>query len=191
MRSASLYHCSVFISSCMGWAVDPSKPKLCRYVLLFNYRFIKKYVLYLGVRGSRMSSRWAVFFPCFFLSCKANARVNPKTGHGPHSSNFLCCSMYFLCCSIYFLCCSPNFCVVLYSFYVVSFSVSFVCICVLSYYHRVATQLLLNISYNISNLIPQSETCFLALALRILRWLLYFLEKCRTFVLTNLWAIFT
>jgi len=26
-------------------------------------------------------------FPCFFLSCKANARVNPaKTGHGPHSS---------------------------------------------------------------------------------------------------------
>ena len=26
-------------------------------------------------------------FPWFFLSCKANARVNPaKTGHGPHSS---------------------------------------------------------------------------------------------------------
>ena len=26
-------------------------------------------------------------FPCFFLSCKANARVKPaKTGHGPHSS---------------------------------------------------------------------------------------------------------
>ena len=25
--------------------------------------------------------------PCFFLSCKANARVKPaKTGHGPHSS---------------------------------------------------------------------------------------------------------
>jgi hypothetical protein len=25
--------------------------------------------------------------PCFFLSCKANARVTPaKTGHGPHSS---------------------------------------------------------------------------------------------------------
>jgi hypothetical protein len=41
-------------------------------------------------------------FPCFFLSCKANARVKPaKTGHGPHSSLFLCCSMYFLC-SVYF-----------------------------------------------------------------------------------------
>jgi len=26
-------------------------------------------------------------FPCFLLSCKANARVKPaKTGHGPHSS---------------------------------------------------------------------------------------------------------
>ena len=26
-------------------------------------------------------------FPCFFLSCNANARVKPaKTGHGPHSS---------------------------------------------------------------------------------------------------------
>jgi len=26
-------------------------------------------------------------FPCFFLTCKANARVKPaKTGHGPHSS---------------------------------------------------------------------------------------------------------
>jgi len=29
-------------------------------------------------------------FPCFFLSCKANARVKPaKMGHGPHSSIFL------------------------------------------------------------------------------------------------------
>jgi hypothetical protein len=26
-------------------------------------------------------------FPCFFLSCKTNARVKPaKTGHDPHSS---------------------------------------------------------------------------------------------------------
>jgi hypothetical protein len=26
-------------------------------------------------------------FPCFFLSCKVNARVKPaRTGHGPHSS---------------------------------------------------------------------------------------------------------
>jgi hypothetical protein len=30
-------------------------------------------------------------FPCFFLSCKANARVKlTKTGHGPHSSTLIC-----------------------------------------------------------------------------------------------------
>ena len=30
-------------------------------------------------------------FPCFFLSCKANARVKlAKTGHGPHSSTLVC-----------------------------------------------------------------------------------------------------
>jgi len=45
--------------------------------------------------------------PCFFLSCKANARVQlAKMGHGPHSSKkfvsfyvlfVLCCSAYFVC----------------------------------------------------------------------------------------------
>ena len=30
-------------------------------------------------------------FPCLFLSCKPNARVNlAKTGHGPHSSTLVC-----------------------------------------------------------------------------------------------------
>ena len=78
-------------------------------------------------------------FPCFFLSCKANARVKPaKTRHGPHSSQFLCCSMYLFCCSKYF-------CVVLWIFCFVSFSVLFVCICILYYCHRLATQLQLNI----------------------------------------------
>jgi hypothetical protein len=41
------------------------------------------------------------------------------------------------------------FCVVLCTLYFVSFSVLFVCICVLNYCHRVATQLQLNISYHI------------------------------------------
>ena len=60
-------------------------------------------------------------FPCFFLSCKANARVKPaKTGHGLHSSKIF-----------------------------VLFYVLFVCICVLYYCHRVATQLELNILYYI------------------------------------------
>jgi len=56
-------------------------------------------------------------FPCFFLSCEANARVKlAKTGHGPHSSTLvvicvvpllfvlfrccLCCSMYCLCVNV-------------------------------------------------------------------------------------------
>jgi len=40
-------------------------------------------------------------FPCSFLSFKANARVNlAKTGHGPHSSNLLCCSKYCLFCVV-------------------------------------------------------------------------------------------
>ena len=52
-------------------------------------------------------------FPCFFLSCKANARVKlAKTGHGPHSSTLVV------------------ICVVRLLF--VLFCVLFVCKCVLS-----------------------------------------------------------
>jgi len=68
-------------------------------------------------------------FPCFFLGCKANARVKPaKTGHGRTL---------------------PNFCVVVCIVCFVSFCVLFVCTCVLYYYHRVVTQLQLDISYHI------------------------------------------
>jgi len=36
-------------------------------------------------------------FPCFFLSCKANARVKlAKTGHGPHSSTLVCICFFRL-----------------------------------------------------------------------------------------------
>jgi hypothetical protein len=67
-------------------------------------------------------------FPCFFLSCKANARVkSAKTGHGPHSSQFLCCSMYCL------------FCVVL----------CIVCVCIYVYCTTATIQLQINISYQI------------------------------------------
>jgi hypothetical protein len=50
-------------------------------------------------------------FPCFFLGCKANARVKlAKTGHGPHSSKIvvffymlfvLYRSMYCFCVNVY------------------------------------------------------------------------------------------
>jgi len=45
-------------------------------------------------------------FPCFFLSCKANARVKrAKTGHGPHSTTLVViCVVRYLCCSVYCLC---------------------------------------------------------------------------------------
>jgi len=46
-------------------------------------------------------------FPCFFLSCKANARVKlAKTGHGPHSTTLVVCVLFdcYLCCSTYCLC---------------------------------------------------------------------------------------
>ena len=39
-------------------------------------------------------------FPCFFLSCKANARVKlAKTGHGPHSSKLIviCVALCIVC----------------------------------------------------------------------------------------------
>jgi hypothetical protein len=36
----------------------------------------------------------------------ANANVKPaKTGHGPHSSYFLCCSMYYLFCVVFCIVC--------------------------------------------------------------------------------------
>jgi len=46
-------------------------------------------------------------FPCFFLSCKANATVKPaKMGHGPHSSQIfvLFYVLFVLCCSVYCVC---------------------------------------------------------------------------------------
>jgi len=64
-------------------------------------------------------------FPCFFLSCKASARIKPaKMGHDLHSSKiFALFYVFFLCHSVYC-----------------------VCKCALYYCHRVATQLQLNIS---------------------------------------------
>jgi len=46
-------------------------------------------------------------FRAFYLSRKANARVNPsKTGHGPHSSKIfvLFYTLFVLCRSVYCLC---------------------------------------------------------------------------------------
>ena len=71
-------------------------------------------------------------FPCFFLSCKANARVNlAKTGTARTPTN---------CCVVLYIACFVSFCVL------------FLCKCVLYYCHRVTTQLqLINISYHIKH----------------------------------------
>ena len=44
-------------------------------------------------------------FPCFFLGCKANARVKlAKTGHGPHSSKIVVL-LYVLFCIVLCIVC--------------------------------------------------------------------------------------
>jgi hypothetical protein len=48
-------------------------------------------------QGNQRDSQHSSVVTCFFLSCKANARVKlAKTGHGPHSMLFGC----YLCCSM-------------------------------------------------------------------------------------------
>jgi hypothetical protein len=98
--------------------------------LLYVYIFILCY-MYLYRASWHPSPTLTEVFPCFFLSCKANARVKPATD-GARPALFL------------------NFCVVPCIVSSVSFSVLFLCKCVLNYCHRVATQLqLTNISYHI------------------------------------------
>ena len=95
--------------------------------------------MYLNLAIWHSSSTLNEVFPCFFLSCKANARVKPaKTQHGPHSSKIFVffCVLFVLCRSVYCVCVCVCVCV---------------CKCVLYYCHRVATRLqLTNISYPIS-----------------------------------------
>jgi len=95
---------------------------------MYFYCYVYVFLLYVYVSSSCQLAllgypHWG--FPCFFLSCKANARVwLAKTGHGPHSSQKCCVVLYIVC--------------------FVSFCVLFVCKCVLYYCHRVATQLQFN-----------------------------------------------
>jgi len=70
--------------------------------------FMYSYCMFKYIRGANWhsSANLTEVFPCFFLSLKANARVIPaKTGHGPHSFEFLCCSMYCLFCVVLCIVC--------------------------------------------------------------------------------------
>ena len=58
--------------------------------------------MYLHRASWHSSATLTEVFPCFFLSCKAKARVKPaKMRHGPHSSKFYCCSVYCLYVNVY------------------------------------------------------------------------------------------
>jgi hypothetical protein len=97
---------------------------LCFYCMFLSYCMF----MYLHRASWHSTTSLTEVFPCFFLSCNSNARVNPaKMEHGPHSSIYV---VYIVC--------------------FVSFCVLFVCKCALYYCHRVATQLkLTNVSYHI------------------------------------------
>ena len=78
-------------------------------VFLFN-TLIYVFLLYVYVSSSRQLALFGypdcVFLPCFFLSCKANARVKPaETGHGQHPFKILYCSMYCLFCVVLCIVC--------------------------------------------------------------------------------------
>ena len=63
--------------------------------------------MYLHRANWHASATLTEVFPCFFLSCKANARVKPaKTGHGPHSSKIfvLFYVLFVLCRSVWCVC---------------------------------------------------------------------------------------
>jgi hypothetical protein len=119
-------------------------------------------------------------FPCFFLSCKANARVKPaKIGHGPQSFQNICVVLCIVC--------------------FVSFCVLFVCKCVLYYCHRVSTQLqLINISYiklifsvfSIGGLSSDAEILSVCLDAEKLRYLVYLLGKCKALLSSTTTVIF-
>jgi len=72
---------------------------LCIFIVMSVYSYCM--FMYLHRAGWHSSATLTEVFPCFFVSCKANARVKPaKIGQGPHSSKLLYCSMYYLFCVV-------------------------------------------------------------------------------------------
>jgi len=76
----------------------------CIFIVMSTYSYCM--FMYLHRANWHSSATLTEGFPCFFLSCKANARVKPaKTGHGPHSSEIfvLFYVLFVLCRSVYCL----------------------------------------------------------------------------------------
>ena len=82
-------------------------------------------------------------FPCFFLSCKANARVTlAKTGHGPHSSKLVVICVVL---SLFVLFCCYCFVLLLFVLFCLYLYCSMYCLCV-NVYCTTATGCLPNCS---------------------------------------------
>jgi len=77
--------------------------RLCILIVIYVYLLLVYVrVVYVLLDAATLTE----VFPCFFLSCKTNARVNlAKTGHGPHSPKLLYCSMYCLFCVVLCIVC--------------------------------------------------------------------------------------
>jgi hypothetical protein len=104
------------------------------YIYIFIFMSIYSYCMFMYLHRAswHSSANLTEVFPCFLLSCKANARVRlTKTGHGLHSFKMFVLFYIYIVCSV-------------------SFCVLVVCKCELYYCHRVSTRLqLTNLSYHL------------------------------------------
>jgi hypothetical protein len=80
----------LFYNSCKSYYVfRPSHVAFFRKVF-FVYNIIKINQQMYNYKINEVFLSLTEVFPCFFLGCKANARVKlAKTGHGPHSSTLV------------------------------------------------------------------------------------------------------
>jgi hypothetical protein len=85
------------------WIYSCLISKICLFIVMSKYFY--GIFMYLHRASWHPSATLNEFFPCFFLRCKANARVkSAKMGHG-HTLQFSWCSMYwFVCHFAYSLC---------------------------------------------------------------------------------------
>jgi hypothetical protein len=67
-------------------------PRKIVYSYCYVYVFLLLCMLCFHRANWHSSATLTEVFPCFFVNCKANARVYlAKTGHGPHSSKLVNC----------------------------------------------------------------------------------------------------
>jgi len=105
-----LSHSFIFFSfsifyQCIYGFIPVQYCNLCIFIFMSMYSYCMFMSLHCDSWHS--SATLTEVFPCFFLSCKANARVKPaKIRHGPHLSKIfvLFCILFVLCRSVYCLC---------------------------------------------------------------------------------------